>query len=128
MATTPKKLFWLKQDLAICKLPADSPLPEWLNESSFYSVTRTEAELSIVCDFDKVTDFADAQEQWRGFGFEGTLDFSLVGVISKVSAILAQDAISLFAISTFDTDYVLVRADDFERVEKLLTESGYKIR
>lgn len=111
--------------LTVCKVksPADIDL-----NLDFYFIGRTDQELSLVCkteDTPAVT--TERDDGWRGLYIEGTLDFSLIGVLSKISAILADNQISIFAVSTYNTDYILVKTDDFERALAALAEKGYKI-
>lgn len=67
------------------------------------------------------------QEGWRGFRIQGILDFSLVGILSKLSGILAENQIGIFAVSTYNTDYILVKEENFERALEILAFKGYKI-
>ncbi|MFR1354504.1 MAG: ACT domain-containing protein, partial [[Clostridium] symbiosum] len=70
---------------------------------------------------------ADREDGWRGIRIQGVLDFSLVGILSKLSGILAENQIGIFAVSTFNTDYILVKAEDFERAIRVLATAGYAI-
>ena len=97
---------------AVCRLPPDQAPPVWLDWSAdLASVTRTADELSIVCPTDKVPGDLAAERDWRTFKVEGPLDFALVGILAELSGALAEAGVSLFAISTYDTDYLLVRDD-----------------
>ena|SRR5689334_9854341 len=100
--------------LAICKLEAASPIPDWVVTAGFFSVTRTQDELSFVAPQESVPESVQCERGWRALKIEGTLDFSLVGILVSVCAPLAEAGISVFAISTFDTDYVLVKQTQFE--------------
>ncbi|MGQ9366064.1 ACT domain-containing protein [Azospirillum sp. A39] len=102
----------LPDALAVCRLPADGGPPDWLDWSgTLVSVTRTAAELSVVCADSAVPEGVPAQRDWRAFRVEGPLDFALTGILSRLTAPLAEAAIPVFAVSTYDTDYLLVRAD-----------------
>jgi uncharacterized protein len=113
---------------AICRLEAGAPLPAWAGGGDFLSVTRTARELSVVCADSMVPESAHAERHRRLLQIEGTLPFSLVGVLASVAAPLAQAEISTFAISTYDTDYLLVSDKDLRRAEEVLEAAGHTIR
>ena len=115
----------LAGQLAVFRLPGDAAVPEWAMQGAFSSITRTPHELSIVTSIAAVP--ADAQRTsgpWTAFMVHGPLDFALTGILSKISGALANAGVSIFAISTFDTDYVLVPSADAERARSALTSSG----
>lgn len=116
-----------KEIFGICRLKPDSIIPEWINTKCFYSITRTLDELSIVCDENQVPAEIECQRGWKALRVEGTLDFSLVGILSNISSILANSKVSIFAISTFDTDYILVKEKDLQKSIKSLIEEGYEV-
>lgn len=94
----------------------------------FVFVGKTDEELSLVCRSGKTPEDPIAVEEgWRGFRVQGELDFSLIGILSKLSSILAENGISIFAISTFNTDYILVKEDKFSAAVAALRENGYEI-
>ncbi len=94
----------------------------------FVFVGKTDEELSLVCRSDKVPKDPIAVEKgWRGFRVQGELDFSLIGILSKLSTILAENGISIFAISTFNTDYILVKEEKFNDAIGALKKSGYDV-
>jgi len=98
--------------LAICRLDPDEALPEWaLAGKGFVSLSRTPEELSIVCPEGLVPEGVRSERGWRTFRVEGPLDFTLTGILTYLLQPLAQQQISIFAISTFDTDYILVKED-----------------
>ena len=104
------RLTILPESLAICRLNPDEALPDWLFwRADFVSVSRTAEELSIVCSAGDVPAEVTAERDWRAFKVEGPLDFALTGVLARLAAPLAEAGISLFAVSTYDTDYLLVR-------------------
>lgn len=89
---------------------------------------KTEDELSVVLPTKNVPSFTLAREDdWMGFKIEGVLDFSLVGILAKISSLLANSNISIFAISTYNTDYILVKANHFDEASKILENDGYKL-
>ena len=116
----------LPKALAICRLAAADAVPPWAN-GPFLSITRTESELSIVCDFTAVPQDVKSVAAWRALRVEGPLDFSLTGILASLAQPLAEAAISIFAISTYDTDYVLVREGDLAKAIEILSLAGHSI-
>jgi hypothetical protein len=112
---------------AVCRLPPDAAVPEWACHGALWSVTRTPAELSIVCEASSVPAGVRAEEPWRGLVVRGPLDFSLTGVMASLSAPMAAAGISIFVLSTYDTDYLLVRDHAFERAIEVLTDAGHVV-
>ena len=110
----------------ICRLAPGEPVPEWAS-GDLVSVTRTADELSIVCRDEDLPGDVQSEPGWRCLRIAGTLDFSLVGVIARITTILADAGLSVFIMSTFDTDYFLVRELDLERAIKALEEAGSSI-
>ena len=113
--------------LSICRLPASAPLPEDVLSAPFFSLTRTADELSIVCPQEAVPADAACEHGWRAFMVQGPLDFSLTGVLSSLADPLAQAGIPIFAISTFNTDYLLVKEDDLTAAVRALQTAGHLI-
>ena len=119
------KLQKLPYDLTVCKV---AKLSDFDQIADFFFIGKTDEELSVVCLMNDVPErTVDRSDGWRGFRIEGTLDFSLVGVLSKLSAILADNMIGIFAVSTFNTDYILVKNEDYERAMDVLAAEGYEI-
>ncbi|WP_343714309.1 ACT domain-containing protein [Inquilinus sp.] len=115
MTGTRLTLSLLPEILAVARLPAGAALPGWVDWSDpFVTVSRTGDELSVVCPEARVPADAQAERGWRGLKVEGPLDFALTGILARLAAPLAEAGISIFAISTFDTDYLLVRAGDLD--------------
>jgi hypothetical protein len=112
---------------AVCRLAADSPLPPWAQRGGFISLTRTEDELSTVCAEENISADVRAERGWRCLKLQGPFAFDEIGVLASVTEPLAQAGISLFAISTFDTDYVLVKEADLERASATLREAGHLV-
>lgn len=114
--------------LAVCRLDAGSDVPPWVDRSSaFTSLTRTKDELSIVCAQDDVPDGVPIEGPWRAFRVKGPLVMTLIGVVAALANPLADAGISIFAISTFDTDYVLVHEPDFATAVGALTQAGHVV-
>ncbi len=112
-------------DLTICKTASTVDLD--LN-GSFYFIGRTDEEISLVCKTCDTPERTTARDDgWRGFRIQGVLDFSMVGVLSRLTGILAQNGIGIFAVSTWNTDYILVKAESFDRAMELLAAEGYDI-
>jgi hypothetical protein len=118
----------LTGSFAICRMSADAPLPAWASRGAFHSMTRTAAELSIVCASDDVPHDVPAQRGYRGLVVRGPLDFSLVGIVAALAAPLAAAAISIFVMSTYDTDYLFVRDADLDRAVAALRAAGHATR
>lgn len=97
--------------------------------SDFYFIGKTDEEISLVCKTeDTPHNTMEREDGWRGFRIQGVLDFSLIGILSKLSGILAEHQIGIFAVSTYNTDYILVKAENFERALNILDSEGYTIR
>ena len=126
MATQEQELVMstLPDELAVVRLPPDAAVPYWANDGIFCSITRTPYELSIVTDFAAASAAERREGPWTAFMVHGPLDFALTGILSKISGALANAGVSIFAISTFDTDYVLVPSADAERARSALAASG----
>jgi hypothetical protein len=115
----------LDGELAILRLPPDATIPSWLSFSAepLVSVTRTAHELSIICPAGEVPASLPCESGWRAFTVEGKLEFSAVGVLSAILNPLAEAGISILSISTFDTDYILVRVAMLEAARAALREN-----
>jgi hypothetical protein len=111
---------------AICRLDADAPLPDWATRA-FSSITRTANELSIVCGSDDVPADVQAQRGYRGLAVRGSLDFSLIGIVAALAGALAAASISIFVVSTYDTDYLFVRGADLARAVAALHAAGHTV-
>lgn len=113
---------------AVCRLGPSSPVPPWLPERGFVSVTRTADELSIVCEESCVPADVTAQAGWAVLALRGPFEFSDVGVLASLAEPLAKADIGIFVISTFDTDYLLVARENLERAATALTAAGHTVR
>jgi hypothetical protein len=110
---------------AVARLDPAAEIPVWA--AKFFSLTRTTDELSIVCADQAVPMNVAAERGFRMFAVEGPLDFSLTGVLASIAAPLAEAGVSLFAISTYDTDYVLVRNDRVDEAVDALRAAGWEV-
>lgn len=116
----------LAKKLKVIKLKESETVPEIVYKQDFYSITKTDEELSIVVDENVDISSDIVEEDWRAIKIVGTLDFALIGILSRISTILAQAKISIFAISTYNTDYILVKDDKIKQAIKVLEENNYK--
>lgn len=123
----PLTLQILDERLGIAQLSPDAPFPPWLPADGFVSATRTAGELSIVCTEAAIPSGVRCERGWRGLQVEGPLDFALTGILARLTAPLANAELSIFALSTYDTDYLLVRADALNDAVRVLKASGHRV-
>lgn len=117
------KIKKLDYDLTICKVESEKDISL---DKEFYFVGKTDEELSLVCRTeDAPANSAERDDGWKGFRIQGVLDFSLIGILSKLSAILAENNIGIFVVSTFNTDYILVKKENFDKAMEVLAVAGY---
>ena len=115
----------LEQALTVCKVRSVDMID--LSDDIFF-IGRTDDEISLVCRTESTPDdTVECEDGWRGFRIEETLDFSLVGILSKISGILADAGIGIFAVSTYNTDYILVKEENFEKALDALGANGYEV-
>ncbi len=115
----------LPDKMTVCKVSSVSDIDL---TGEFYFIGRTEEEISLVCRTEDTPEHAIGREDgWRGFRIQGNLDFSLVGILSQIAGILAEQEISIFAISTYHTDYILVKEEDFDHAMEVLALAGYDV-
>jgi hypothetical protein len=112
---------------AICRLAPGDALPPWAANGAFFSVTRTPTELSVMCDVARIPAGVKADGPWSALAVRGPLDLNLSGVLARLATPLANAGISIFAVSTYDTDYVLVRHHDMDRAVRVLRAAGHNI-
>jgi hypothetical protein len=110
---------------AICRLSPNAAVPSWTGGGALTSITRSSSELSIVCASDAVPAEVQAQRGYRGLAVRGPLDFSLVGIMATLAGALAAASVSIFVVSTYDTDYLFVREADFDRATAALRGAGH---
>ena len=115
----------LENHFTIHHFPANHEIPNQVYESQFYSISKTDEELSIVCNSTTQVNSEKSDTDWSCIKVEGPLNFSLTGILAKISTVLAKAEISIFAISTFDTDYILVKSEKLPFAKKALLKSGY---
>ena len=111
--------------LTVCKVADVSKIDLG---AELYFIGKTDEELSLVCKTeDTPRDTVERDDGWRGFRIQGVLDFSLIGILSKLSGILAEHRIGIFAVSTYTTDYILVKEENYERAFAVLASEGYTV-
>ena len=126
---TPMLLTVVETPLAVSRLEATSRIPAWVDHAGdFVSITRTTDELSIVCAMDAVPKDVPMEGPWRAIRVHGPLVMTLIGVVAALANPLADAGISIFAISTYDTDYILVHEPDFEAAISALTAAGHTVQ
>lgn len=113
---------------AVCRLGRETGIPPWATAGPFYSISRTAEELSIVCGQDSVPEGVTCERGWRCLRVVGTMPFSVVGVLASLTVPLADTGISVFAVSTFDTDYLLVKEGVWERAIEALVRYGHTVQ
>lgn len=118
----------LPGSFAVSRLSSSAGVPDWAGSGPLQSVTRTGDELSVVCAADAVPAGVTAERGWSAIRVAGALDFSLTGVLASLAAPLAEAAISIFALSTHDTDYVLVKSETLDRAVAALSAAGHRFR
>lgn len=113
---------------AVCRLAPEAEVPAWAwHDRSLLSITYTREELSIVCPAHAVPAGVQSEQPWSALKVEGPLDFSLTGILSALAAPLAEAGISIFALSTYDTDYLLVKESQLTRACQVLREAGHNL-
>ena len=117
----------LPQRMAVCRFEPTAPLPDWIGEAGFYSFTRTDAELTIVCPETYLAPGTTSETGWRCFKVQGRLDFSETGIILSLTQPLAENGVAVFVISTFDTDYFMVKEKDLAKAIDALTAKGHQV-
>jgi len=117
----------LQGTFAICRLDKGARIPDWALIGSFFSITRTPDELSIVCPQINVPEGTKCDKGWRCLKVEGPLDFTLTGILASLAMPLARASISIFAVSSYDTDYLMVKEKDAKRAVLVLSQEGHQI-
>ncbi|MBI4790779.1 MAG: ACT domain-containing protein [Chloroflexi bacterium] len=122
------KLTVVPGTFAICRLDPSATIPAWALGGDFVSIVRTSDELSIVCRQENVLPEIRCDGNWRCLKVQGPLDFALTGVLASIAMPLARAGISIFSVSTFDTDYMLVKASDLSQAVEVLRQAGHGIQ
>ena len=115
----------MEHELTVCRVKSESDIDL---TKPFYFIGKTDEEISLVCPTSETPVNTIAREDgWKAFRIQGTLDFSLIGILSKISTVLAENQIGIFAVSTYNTDYILVKKENFGKALNALEKSGYVI-
>ena len=117
----------LAETFAIAKLDKGAPIPNWASSNGWWSVTRTDDELSVVCPEPQVPTDVISNRGWKCLKVAGPLDFALTGVLASLLKPLADARISVFSVSTFDTDYLLVKTESLAATAKILSLAGHQV-
>ncbi len=123
----PQQLNLLPERYAICRLAADAPTPAWIGAGPLTSTTRTTHELSVLCQAANVPPGVCAEADWIALQVTGPLEFSAVGVLASILQPLADAAIPVFVISTFDTDYILLKQEALHAAKIALVAAGHTV-
>jgi hypothetical protein len=121
-------LLLLDELLAVCRLAADAPAPEWAQGRALSAFIRTPEELTVICPEHLVPPGVIAEPGWRVLQVEGPLDFELVGVLASLAASLADAGVSIFAISTYSTDFILIKQSQVDLALTALHQAGHQVR
>lgn len=115
----------INYDFSVCKIEDYSSVNF---KSDYCFAGKTDEENSLVCITENVpANVIEREDGWKAFRIQGVLDFSLIGILSKLSTLLAENGIGIFAISTFNTDYILTKKNNYEKAINILSSAGYKI-
>lgn len=119
------KLKKLPYDFTVCQVAG---VEKFNLDNEFFFIAKTDEELSLVCKTVDVPENTITRDDgWKGFRIQGVLDFSLIGVLSKISGVLAESGIGIFAVSSFNTDYIFVKASNFDKAAEALADAGYTV-
>ena len=113
--------------MSVCRLDPEPEIPDWVMAGGFFSLTRTPEELSVVCPEGSIPEDVRCERGWRGLKLEGPFEFSEVGVLASVAVPLAEAGVSIFAVSTFDTDYILVKEEHLASAVAALRGRGHEV-
>ncbi len=116
----------IDHNFTVCKVESEQDL---ITGKDFYFIGKTDEEISLVCITDDTpANTVERDDGWKAFRIQGVLDFSLIGILSKISSILAENKIGIFAVSTFNTDYILVKEANYEKALDALAKAGYEVK
>lgn len=127
MADIKLNLSVLKGTYGIAQLDPQSSIPPWASQGEFFSITRSTEELSVVCLASAIPESVRSDQGWRIFKIQGPFAFDQVGILNAVTSVFAEKGIGLFAISTYDTDYILVKEDHLDHVIASLMDAGHQV-
>ena len=121
------ELYLLPERMAICRLDPEDESPPWASSAVLSSVTRTQAETTVVCQEEDVPAGITSNKSWRCLRIGVVLDFSQTGILSSLTAPLAEEGIPIYALSTYSTDLILIKEKDLPRTMLALTGSGHRV-
>ena len=124
----PLRFSVLEEHLAVCRLDPETEIPAWATVAPFFSVTRILDELSVVCPERDVPPEVLCERGWRALKLESPFEFGMIGVLASVAVPLAESEVSILAIATYETDYVLVQGSQLDLAARMLRERGHGIR
>jgi len=122
------ELSLLPVEFAVSKLSPRAPIPDWAQGETLVATVRTPEEFSVVCEASRVPGNVHSEQGWRALKVQGPLDFSLVGILARLSQTLAEAGVSVFAISSYDTDYILVKQDQLPVALSALIQTGIPVQ
>ena len=125
---SPIRITIIHQRLGICRMDPKAELPDWAAGEPFFSITRTADELSIICPERNIPPGVVRDYGWRAMKLEGPFEFTMIGVLAGIAVPLAHADISILAVATYDTDYVLVKQNRLEQAVDVLSGQGYQVR
>ena len=115
----------IEKEFSVCKV---EDLSQVDLQSDFCFIGKTDEEVSVVCEREQVpSNVVSRDDGWRAFRIQGILDFSLIGILAKISSLLAEEKIGIFAVSTYNTDYILTKEENFDRAVDVLGCNGYRV-
>jgi uncharacterized protein len=127
-ALRPQKFHQLPCTYAVVRMPPSAPVPDWATRGDFNSITRTASELSIVCPAENIPKDIDRGLPWICLKLDGPFSFSQTGILLSFIEPLSENSVPIFAISTYDTDYVLIPQEHADRAKGLLHEAGHELQ
>jgi hypothetical protein len=128
MKIKPQTLSLLADQFAVCQLEACAAIPVWATTGRFFWVARTPDEVSIVCIEERVPSGVRSERGWRAFKLEGPFDFAQTGILASVLSPLAEAGVGIFALSTYDTDYILIKGSQLEQAVAALEACGHSVQ
>ncbi len=128
MPETKLAISVLEEPFVVCRLSPDSPIPDWAVKRAFFSITRTPSDLTLVLPEVHIPPDVAQVGGWRCLRLEGPFELTAVGILASVLTPLAQAQVCVFALSTFDTDYVLVKEKDLARAVRALVKAGHHVK
>lgn len=119
------KIQKIAYNFSVCKI---TNLSEIDYEQEYFFIGKTDEEISLVCMTEKVPgNTTEREDGWKAFKIQGILDFSLIGILAEIATLLAENEIGIFAVSTYNTDYILVKEENYSKALKALSDAGYQI-